>query len=75
MTHPESLCHAKTVVLVASTQIKGVVRVPRDSVFESVIKDGEGIEDAAHETLAIASSVYALWFVVGESVVLTLELV
>jgi hypothetical protein len=62
------------VVLVALTQGKAVVRLSRDPVFESVTKDGEPIEDGAHETLTIGSSASAPWSVVGESARLTLEL-
>jgi hypothetical protein len=53
MTHRESPCHTKTVVFVAPTQTKAVVRVSRGPAFESATKDGETIEDDAHETLTI----------------------
>jgi hypothetical protein len=74
MTHRELLCHAKIVVLVAATQTKAVVRASGDPVFESMTKDGEPIEDGAHETRMITSSASAPWFVIGESAALTLEL-
>jgi hypothetical protein len=74
MTHRESLCHAKIVVLVAPTLTKVLVRVPRDPVFENVTKDGEPIKDGAHETLTIGSSAYAPWPLVDGSAALALEL-
>jgi hypothetical protein len=74
MTHRESPCHVKIVDRVAPTQTKAFMRVSRDPVFESVTKDGEPIEDGAHETFTIGSSPYAPWFVAGESAVPTLEL-
>jgi hypothetical protein len=63
MAHRESPCHAKIIVLVAPTQTKAVVT-----------KDGEPIEDGAHETLMTGSSAYPPWFMVGKSAALTLEL-
>jgi hypothetical protein len=39
-----------------------------------MIKDEEPIEDGEQETLTIESSAHALWFLVGESTVRTLEL-
>jgi hypothetical protein len=74
MTHRESPCHAKIVGLVTRTQTKAVVRVSRDPFSEGVTKDGEPMEDGAHETPTIGSTAYAPWFVVGESAALTLEL-
>jgi hypothetical protein len=59
MTHRESSCHARIVVLVAPIQTKAIVRMSHDPVFESVTKDGEPIEDGAHETLTTGSSAYA----------------
>jgi hypothetical protein len=59
MTHRQSPCHVKIVVLVTPTQTKAFVRVSRDPVFEHLTKDGKRIEDGAHETLTIGSSAYA----------------
>jgi hypothetical protein len=45
-----------------------------DPVFEILTKDGEPIEDGAHETLTIESSAYTPRSVIGESAALTLKL-
>jgi hypothetical protein len=74
MTRRESPCHAKIVILVASTQTNAAVRLSRDPGFESVAKDGKPIEDAAHETVTIGPSGCVPWFAIGESTALTPEL-
>jgi hypothetical protein len=59
-------CHSNT----DKSRCESVTR----SSFGECGKDGEPIEDSAHETITIGSSAYTPWFVAGESAALTLEL-
>jgi hypothetical protein len=63
MTHRESPCHPKIVILAVPTQTKAVMRVSRGPVFESVTEDREPVKDGAHETLTIRLIAYAPWSV------------